>query len=330
MALRKQLAAQDELVPVLDLIPDTATDEQIYFYIWLQKESIASQVPIPANFNQKCIRILQNWLADEEESRDFKSILKLRPLAYKPVHFQELFKFAVNRANIFTPETIKKIEIMLDFTTPSILRYLLNELQTYPVYQQYALVVTYFLRIEGSFWNRKVFLNFISNGPAPPAAENETIRTRWGNWESSASRIAMPSLPTSITAPVKGPPGLHTTRPQRVARPVTHAGISINSTRRQTRIGIRTQKKRAATPNMHIRSGHTTCVLDKLNHKTMIPVIELETDRAVRHDREEDAEVSLSQSDNDEQVAIDRAVRHDREEDAEVILSQLDIDEETG
>ncbi len=34
MALRRQLAAQDAVLePILNLIPTTATDEQIYFYI---------------------------------------------------------------------------------------------------------------------------------------------------------------------------------------------------------------------------------------------------------------------------------------------------------
>ena len=191
MALRRQLAARDAyLKPVLDLIPANATDEQVYFYIWTQEESISNRIPVPASFNLKCVKILKSWIVPD-------NALRLRPLTYTPVHFQDLFKFASNRNQIFAPEAIKKVNDLLDISTPNILFCFLDEIKTYPIYQQYALAVVYFLHIEHAF-NKRVFLSFICDGPTPPAT-NESIRACWANWSSAAAAQVSIPAPTSAT-----------------------------------------------------------------------------------------------------------------------------------
>ncbi len=180
MALRRQLAQDACLKPVLDLIPAKAKDEQIYFYIWTQEESISNRVSVPAHFNLKCVKILKSWIVSD-------NALRLRPLAYKPTHFQDLFKFASNRNQIFTQEAIKKINDLLDISIPNILHSFLVKVKTYPIYQQYALAVVYFLHIERAY-NKRMFLNFIYDGPTPPAT-NESIRARWTSWDNTAGQV---------------------------------------------------------------------------------------------------------------------------------------------
>lgn len=203
MALRRQLAAQDAVLePILNLIPTTATDEQIYFYIWTLEDSIANRVPVPAYFNPKCVDVLRNWIT-EKDPRDFAAIPKLRPLTYKTIHFQDLFKFASNRKNIFTRDAITKIEGMLDCSIPNILCYFLDKLKSYPVYQQYAIAISYFLHIDGSFRNTNTFLNFICDGPSPPGG-----RANWNAWKATPC-IAASLSPTDTEAHPKDPVPVH-------------------------------------------------------------------------------------------------------------------------
>jgi hypothetical protein len=117
-------------------------------------------------------------------------------LAYRPIHFQDLFKFAINRAQIFTPEAIKKINDLLDISIPNILYNFLEKIKTYPIYQQYALAVVFFLHIEHSYYDKQVFLNFICDGPTPPVT-NESIRACWSRWGNTAGRVTNVSHPNN-------------------------------------------------------------------------------------------------------------------------------------
>ena len=160
MSLRKQLLDNDpELASVLNAIPDNATDEQIYFYIWAQGEEMYDRVPIPNKLDTQCVEILRKWIISDNEY-DFKSLLTLRPLAYDSGHFQDLFKLGTNRKQIFTNDNIEMIETLFGKKVPNILYYFLQTVRNYPIYQQYALAVIFFLHIDHAYNNDQLFLKF--------------------------------------------------------------------------------------------------------------------------------------------------------------------------
>ncbi len=195
LVLRTQLSGKNSLFKqLLEDIPAASTVDEIYFYIWSQTELL----PIPKSYNIKCVEILINWFTID----DIDLMLKLRPLAYKSEDFQDLYKNALNRKVIFRDAEIARIDEILGLSIPDTLYNFVDWVKSIPIYIQYALVVTYFMRIPNAFFGEKIFIEYVCNGPHPPPSD-ESLRTRWKTWTSKCDEPSCAPPPIKVIPKIR-------------------------------------------------------------------------------------------------------------------------------
>ena len=76
---------------LLYTLPTTVSDEQLYFFIWIQEDIICSIVDIPYYYNKKPAMFLIDWLKQEYKYinvTNLSDLLLLRPLSYNSFHFK--------------------------------------------------------------------------------------------------------------------------------------------------------------------------------------------------------------------------------------------------
>ena len=228
MSEKKSVPESKGLSLLLELVPDSATAEQIYFYIWSQEKVIADLLKAPEGYNLNIIKLVRDWIVqDIDNPIDYDELIKLRPLAFTKDHFRNLFRYGTNREVILSVEARGIIQNVLDIDIPENFNQFMSAVYRYPLYLQYALAITYFLYVKNSFFSDYTFLNFVYDGPDPPKV-TDSVKGRWAKWETTRPWI-LGSLKDKF---VIKPPEIH---------PLPHFTINSN-TRKPATIKIKGHK----------------------------------------------------------------------------------------